>query len=535
MRGSHLSTLLTPPNFVRAVALLAHGLPFAPSHLQPALQTRLDGLRVSADSQSSRAALRQRNWTDGLPAELLVLVGEQAVLQDPDAVVRLAGVCVRWRDVAFSSPTLWTRLRLGPKRPKAKLARFVDASNGRLGVVVVSAAAGDVAAAIAPHLSGLASLNLAVPASTDLKGVLDTLRHALSPSLLRHLLLKVPSTALLNQSVLWEDILDLAAAPTAGGHDGRALETFSLTNVIVRRAALIESDIGRSVHPGVLPQLRRLVLARTTFVETQSGSWGLHDLTSSMPRLEELSITDETCGLRAVGVVPAPTAAQAPSPEPATFRLPCLKILNYCQSTVVGLEDQRWDIPNLERLDLSRPLLATAQSALFASILFGPARLALQSNLTHLNLARTLLDEPLLVDSLRRLPALVDLQLAMCNVSNALLEALTLAPADEGTAGPADTCPKLEILGLAHSDAITGGPLVRLVASRMAVAAPSPAPSPTSSPAGRVALRALNIDTCPAVEDKALEWLRPRLESFSCKVPRAPKAVGFAEKGRRGF
>jgi hypothetical protein len=450
--------------------------------------------------------------------------------------LRLAGVCVRWRDVVYSTPTLWSRLRLSQRKPKAKLAVFANAANDRLSELVLSASVGNVTASIAPHCATLSLIDLRLPPTVMLADAIGTLRNAFSPAL-RHVHLTCASResgmlGTATNDIGWDDLYGCI------GPDGLAdpwaqVETLALTCVNLIHPV----DVSTPAALPHFPQMRRIVFSNSRYLTAgllDRRGIGLQDLLERTPRLAELTITAGSFGHARTFIADGTAAV----PTPGVLALPELESLTYSQSTIHSFEELAWDLPALKRLDVSHPRLTTAQSSIYTRILFPASAPDLLPNLTSLNLARTLLDEPLLIRNLGRLPALVELQVGLCNVSNALVEALTLPSAGQAAAA-ADVCPRLEVLGLAHSEALTGGPILRLVASRLApsdAAGPSASPLPsTGAAAGRSVLRSLDLDACLAVEAKALEWLRPRLDTLNAKGSVGQKPAGFADKLRQRY
>lgn len=451
-----------------------------------------------------------------------------------DAPLRLAGVCVRWREVVFSSPTLWSRLRLSQRKPKAKLTMFTDAANNRLAELFVPKSIGVFPAFIVPFCATLSTIDIRLPCTVRLADAVGTLRHAFSPAL-RHIHLTCASreSSMLGTAfsdISWDDLYCCIAAD--GPADPWAqVETLALTGVNLIHPV----DVSAPAELPPLAQLRRLFMSNSRYIAAgllDRRGFGIQDVLAQTPRLVELTITAGSFG-HARRFIDDAAASPVASP---VITLPELKSLTYSQSTFHSFEELEWDLPALERLDVSHPRLTTAQSSVYTNILFPPSAPDLLPGLTYLNLARTMLDEPLLIRNLSRLPALVELQVALCNATNALVEALTLAPAGQVTA--ADICPRLEVLGLAHSDAVTGGPILRLVASRLAPGAPPRAGSPAPEApllSGRAIIRSLDLDACLAVEAKALEWLRPRLVTLSSKGSVVPKSAGFVDSLRQRY
>lgn len=407
--------------------------------------------------------------------------------------------------------------------------------NSRLQSVKASAFTLPLLEDLVSCLSNVTSFDLSLPGSVPTIDALKILRHSFSPKL-RELKFEAEHRSVnphgnISRMVYAEDIINLFQEGS-GGMPTSELQSLKLANItgfLLMNHAQIAFTF---------PRLKRLFLSAVTEVPPldSDNTSAMMDTFSGQAELEEISITGDS-----VLHVPPVAEGNAPRPFPAVD-LPHLKRFTCSTSIFNGLEDLTWNTPFLEQLDLSLPRLSTLPN-LYSNILFPASFEGPQAHLTHLNLTRTALNEPLLIVNLRRLPALVDLQLGMCPVTNAVVEALTL-PSSDHKATSVDVCPQLQSLGLTHSEAISGGPLLRMVLSRLSPATlplsnptdTSASPEIVSSPSSsdRAVLRSLNIDACAGVEDKAVQYLRGKLESFSCRMPRAPKS-GFADKVRNRF
>lgn len=383
----------------------------------------------------------------------------------------------------------------------------------------------------------MTSFDLSLPGSIPTIDALKELRHSFTWKL-RELAFEAEHRSVnpygsISRMVYAEDIINLFQGGSASLPVSE-LQSLKLANI----TGVLQMDHAQIAE--TFPRLKRLVLSAVTEVHALDfeSTTATRNMFSGHSELEEISITGDS-----VIHVPLPPFADENAPRIfPPVNLPRLKCFTCSTSMFKGLENLTWNTPALERLDLSLPRLST-QPNLYSNILFPASVEGPQTSLTHLNLTRTALNERLLIENLRRLPALVDLQLGMCPVTNAVVEALTL-PSSDGKATSADVCPQLQSLGLTHSEAITGGPLLRMVLSRLSPptlpvfnptdSSASPEIVSTPSSSDRAVLRSLNIDACAGVEDKAVQYLRGKLESFSCRMPRAPKS-GFADKLRNRF
>ncbi|KAF9032950.1 hypothetical protein BJ165DRAFT_1357622 [Panaeolus papilionaceus] len=79
-----------------------------------------------------RRQKRLINHVSKLPVELLTEVFQLLTTEDPTAIVSLLHVCTHWRQIIKSSPSFWSTLTLGRRRPKEKAVQWIKYSKGRI-------------------------------------------------------------------------------------------------------------------------------------------------------------------------------------------------------------------------------------------------------------------------------------------------------------------------------------------------------------------------------------------------------------------
>jgi hypothetical protein len=134
------------------------------------------------------------------------------------------------------------------------------------------------------------------------------------------------------------------------------------------------------------------------------------------------------------------------------------------------------NMPELEEVEFERPLRFDREDIEFLAASF--------PKLIRLSLPRAPIDEDALLSLLPSWPRLLWLNLSHTSVTNRLIDALPHAT------------PSLERLNVSGCEALTGGPLIRLVKARYDVQAK------------RGGIRELSMRDCKGVEPEAVAWLK---------------------------
>lgn len=471
---------------------------------RPALEARLAALapKVAAEERS------RINFIQSLPVEILSLIGRFYLETSPHGAVILASVCRHWRAVYLSDPSLWRELRLSSARPSAggrvrapttlrKMAvAWLQRSGGSLDALSLSVSS-DVEEPLfellGPVLGTLESFTWIAPASPHFLERLEGWRGRFVS--LRRLSIQTPKAL----------------------HTGVEEVSRRIWGILSSANRLVDLRIDRQYLGGLLeppPELGVFLSLRTLHLNI-TGAPGLAFLPPE--RFPALEHVDVPLGMLSRSVR---LALHPPDqPEPLVYSgVTSLK----AQAMQMSIERPEAVFPNLRRLELTRSFLPAQETvhSIMAGFLALPRdhTLGLASGLprhplTHLDLSRSPVTEAGLLQQLVHLPSLAVLRLSNCNLTNATVIRLII----DNTVHP--LCPLLEELNLSYSDELTGGPLCRMVASRRTTRAVGLASDEGDGGVPETAIfRKLLVDGCTMIESAAIEWLRVKLETFSCSL-----------------
>jgi len=85
--------------------------------------------KLAIDAQTNGPARRSSSFKD-LPHDVLVLIGEIGLKDDPTFNLRLAAICCNWRNEVLKASTLWNDLVLTNRKPVVKAKLWMSRSNG---------------------------------------------------------------------------------------------------------------------------------------------------------------------------------------------------------------------------------------------------------------------------------------------------------------------------------------------------------------------------------------------------------------------
>lgn len=418
------------------------------------------GVALEAVVTQRRSA---QNHSAMLPVETFGEVAKFLLGSDPSALITLLHVSRSWRNVVWSTSTLWHTLVVARYRPGEKIKLWVERSKGRIRELRVLRSAFE-SHWDDQHLDGINWEALRIcnvqgwhfsnyfhENSTQFFANLDTLEvdhTAVDPSP-RYLLfakdMKVQHLTLSHVLVSWQNLSACI----------RNLKSLTLRNV---RHLSSNTPITCVIEAN--PLLETLVLDFSSFMAPRHNREVALDF-SYLTRLELAgSMGDAQCILRA--------------------KMPQLQVL-ILQGLCTPLDDGLQSLTRHGSVHLTDVILRRCSVA--------------NSNY--------------LISFLESLPLLKNLELSYTtNVAHNLLQALAPEPSlhNSSTATVDQNtlmCPSLTHLNISHCPEVKTGPLVRLVKSRQAQ------PQMTR-------IMSLTVDGCDHVEADWLKWFREKVPIFSC-------------------
>ncbi|KAL7419529.1 hypothetical protein Q5752_005440 [Cryptotrichosporon argae] len=425
-------------------------------------------LASAGDAEAARLALARRatNFIHVLPADVLVRVAEHAVAADPNAVVRLAGVCAHWRALVLENTRFWRRLVVSARRPMDKVRLFAaragpaGLSDITISTRVLPPQAQAVYDALAPHIATVRVLDVPRAAGDAFKTKCRALESLESAGTQR-------------------------AEPLAHGWlhpDARQLRSLRLVDVHVHQRPITAGSGTDDAEPdgadagasggsiddwtwtggsvAQLAGLRTLVLTNSTLV---FSSPDLAGLLRHLPTLEHFELDATRCEFGA-----GPPSAPLALPRLRTFRL----ALGARQADPFD----QVHAPALRHLSLAGSHPSTGPLAILSRSL----AYALP-NLESLDLGHTVFPLSDLINVLGHAASMRFLNVSFAQLGNDFLEALVVPDTDEAHPHPT-LIPNLTALSIAGSTEMTAGPLRRMVLSRLPAHLRPAAPAPTAAP-----------------------------------------------------
>lgn len=95
--------------------------------------------RLATASEAERKAIMEarraeakstKDFTQLISPDVLLLITDHLLLDNPSIGCRLSAVCRRWRDVLHERPAVWSTLVLGKTRPLQKATKFLERNKG---------------------------------------------------------------------------------------------------------------------------------------------------------------------------------------------------------------------------------------------------------------------------------------------------------------------------------------------------------------------------------------------------------------------
>jgi F-box/TPR repeat protein Pof3 len=418
------------------------------------------GLALEADVGQRRSA---QNHSAMLPVEIFGEMANFLLSSDPSALITLLHVSRSWRNIVWSTSTLWHTLVVTRYRPGEKVKLWVERSKGRIRELRV------LRSAFESHWGG------------------------------HHL-----------DGINWEA---LRICKVQGWHFSDYLHENSITHILANLDTLEVDHIGVDRSPQHLlftkdMKVQHLTL-RHVLVSWQSLSACIRDLKSlTLRNVHDRSNTPITCVLEANPLLETLVLDFSCSMSPRHNRevtldfsyLTRLELANNMGHAECILQAKMPQLQVLSLQGLRTPLDGGLQSLTRHGSV----------HLTDVILRRcSVANSNHLISFLESLPLLENLELSYTtNVAHDLLQALAPEPSLHNS-GSATTdqntlmCPSLTHLNLSHCPEVKTGPLVRLVKSRQAQ------PQMTR-------IMSLTVDGCDHVEADWIKWFREKVPNFSC-------------------
>lgn len=156
-------------------------------------QIEQDRRMTTATKEERKAIMLQRrleakstqNYIHLLSDDILLMITDHLLVENPSIGCRLSAVCTEWRDVMYDRPYVWSNLVLGGTRPVRKAEKFMERSQGNIKKLKLlpsfkSDHEARVSELIKPHIGGLECFEFASRPHTlidNLKGLFDSLRE----------------------------------------------------------------------------------------------------------------------------------------------------------------------------------------------------------------------------------------------------------------------------------------------------------------------------------------------------------------------
>lgn len=454
---------------------------------QAAEQSIAKGLKLTSDPEVRKTltALRSKNnaslskieaSAETKPAvshahllrhDVLFLIAQEGLLIDPAFNLRMAGVSTEWRATILHHSSLWDSLRIGRRRPVAKVAHYLERSRGRLREIVVSEDVeghiqDQIAAMLVPCIENVQRLQLGGSTRAFIEHWRGRCMH------LKSIHIGNPHKIPVYRSGRGRERSDDDDGPLVSianvAHELLHPDAKSLEVVEAERVSLRRPQDGNLFPYAHMNSLRRLCLSGG--LVRSAGS--VATILRHAPKLEVLR-----CGLTWIG----PYMEDEDEHEDELVYHPNLRSLDLLYNCE-GLSLLRClELPNVTELRCFswHPSLPNN----FLGLLRGPAFVAALPKLTVLDIGRQHVNQRDLVDTLKSLTSLRFLNVSFVSLDNDFVEALVVHNATP-------LLPSLTALSIAGNGDISAGPIRRLVLSRNREVYPKPA-APACPPPRRSA------------------------------------------------
>lgn len=419
-------------------------------------------LKLSADEVRARELAQKKkyiNFIRILPVDVLTLVCQMGLEDDPHFTFKMGRVCKQWYEMVISQPALWNALVLDTRKPVKKAQVWAERSKGRL-----------------RHLKIEQMFNHTLEADT-VSALKDSMGRLKSLDLRAHLRIFPQWKTKFDQ--LEELVVHNISSPSRLDYDLCAEESSSLRKVEITRGHLVtyslplpassqrpsssqqsqESSRAKVVSATTTENFRQLSSIQSLSVERcflQVVDYSRLDFLRQLPSLEEVSI--RVCEWIPPTHGPDVTMAHRQR-LPARIQLDRLR--SYAEDA--NLRDivfsDRLHAPNLEEL---RFWSSTGPSVL--NQILAPGLALARPNLRVLDIGKCAVDQAALLVALRYFPSLEFLNVAFCSLEDGFIKALHhndgLDPEDQ-------LLPRLVALSVAGNETLSPGIMRDFVNSRL--------------------------------------------------------------------
>lgn len=406
-------------------------------------KTEADRLRAANDeAEAQRQAIARQaakkartNYTHLLSRDILLTITEQGMVDHPGFIFRMAGVCKSWRETLLSQPGLWNTIVLGKKGADQKVALFIKRSRGRIREVKITpqletVLAEKIATSLAPYMPNVERLTISGQSSVS-SIVFERWRYFLHS--VKYLRVSQVGGGFRTDEDIIYDLLPPGSL---------SLRHFDISNY----SCLLMDQAGSESNPAYIAYSQvETVSIRSTYIFLRKES-AEEMLLSNFPAATSIELLNNRYIESSDENLPV-----------IISELPNLRSYTNDHSTSNVFKTIR--APSLQ--DLSVPSLRAPSLKTFLS---APGLASCLTTLRSLDISSTSFTDTDILSALAFLPGLQFLNVSACPLSNAFLEGLARRPAGSDQE---NLCPNLIALSIAKNDQITGGPVTRLVRSRV--------------------------------------------------------------------
>ncbi|KAK4688004.1 hypothetical protein P7C73_g2114, partial [Tremellales sp. Uapishka_1] len=496
--------------------------------------------RVEMETRKIAYEKSKINYVDMLSADVIRCIAEMGRVWQPDIVLRMSHVNQMWRGVMLDQPSMWSNLVIGKKRPISTAQIWKERSKGRiLEITLDESFPRDKAPRIEEILA-------------DCLGEVRTLINLSDFD---------PSAGLWKGKLANLERIRILRPRNGYGSDFNVTNSMGLLDL--RGDKLKHLDIEDVSRPSVCQVLAPELLSSLISVRLldlivlrpvgEKDDWRA-TLLKRLPNAVDIE-------LKRVRLTPVDDRPLCMSPNVRLDRL-----RSYTETGMTGavLLFDRLKVPNLTSLNLWSHGSLPPPFGILNQILAPGLEMALP-NLISLDIGKSALDQTSLIGVLDRLPKLRFLNVSYCTLDNRFLEILV---EKKGLLND------LTALSIAGNDTITGGPLGRLIRSRLVrkdlraddtldatekkhvprtelVRKSSFLPSirPTSSSQAKIIemekentkekakqeakapITWLNVDSCNNLEPEIVNWIKRNVRAVSAKLGEAMNENRVRGKG----
>ncbi|KAL1410626.1 hypothetical protein Q8F55_004643 [Vanrija albida] len=454
---------------------------------------------AEAEAERLAAAKAAMCFTHLLPPDILLLIAKAGADTDAAMPLRMAGVCAEWRGVMLSHGPLWNHIKLGRRRPVAKLVLWKERSNGRIKRVTITnrmprehhRAVADI---LAPLLSGVEELVL--------HGDIDEFVVKWQGRCLRLKSLVVKNTTNMLLPFLCE-ILHPDASELHTVDWGSVLIPPSGSSSATKRGYLGREDLWLPNPAVQLKSLRKLRIGNGQVAE---GRMWLPSLLEHAPKITEVELGctwDERH---------TPTGGEVTT-------LHALTRLELRDTAGMPTPSEHLYTPNLTSFSCFGWMPFQASTI---DNLRGPGMAPALPILVSLDIGRCAFTQQQLLELLPDLVSLRFLNVSFGALDNGFLEALVVEP------GRKPLLPSLTALSIAGHDTMSAGPLRRMVLSRRPdIGAARPALPPVAPTPKRSAFALVRSAFAPARPKPTPQVSQPSQTSDSSQTETRPAVAAI--------